>query len=45
MLFDPEEHLPAKLPLEVLSRIRHLEELEEQEAYQPRQSVGSISQQ
>ena len=30
MLFDPTEHLPAKIPDEVLSRIRHLEELEEQ---------------
>jgi hypothetical protein len=29
MLFDPEEHLPAKIPEEVLSRIRHLEEIEE----------------
>ncbi len=31
MLFDPTEHLPAKIPDEVLNRIRHLEELEEQE--------------
>ena len=30
MLYDPTEHLPAKIPDEVLSRIRHLEELEEQ---------------
>ena len=29
MLFDPTEHLPAKLSDEVLSRIKHLEELEE----------------
>ena len=29
MLFDPEEHLPVKLPEEVLSRIKHLQELEE----------------
>ena len=29
MLYDPTEHLPAKIPDEVLSRIRHLEELEE----------------
>ena len=29
MLFDPEEHLPAKIPEDVLARIRHLEELEE----------------
>jgi GNAT superfamily N-acetyltransferase len=29
MLFDPEEHLPAKLSEETLSRIKHLEELEE----------------
>jgi hypothetical protein len=29
MLFDPTEHLPAKIPDEVLARIRHLEELEE----------------
>ena len=28
MLYDPEEHLPAKIPEEVLARIRHLEELE-----------------
>ena len=28
MLYDPTEHLPAKIPDEVLSRIRHLEELE-----------------
>ena len=30
MLFDPTEHLPAKLTEEVLSRIKHLQELEEQ---------------
>ena len=30
MLFDPTEHLPAKIPEEVLARIHHLEELEEQ---------------
>ena len=30
MLFDPTEHLPAKIPDEVISRIKHLEELEEQ---------------
>jgi len=29
MLYDPTEHLPAKIPDEVLSRIKHLEELEE----------------
>jgi hypothetical protein len=29
MLFDPEEHLPAKLSEETLSRIKHLEEIEE----------------
>ena len=29
MLFDPTEHLPCKLPEEVLSRIKHLQELEE----------------
>ncbi|WP_294748030.1 GNAT family N-acetyltransferase [uncultured Prevotella sp.] len=29
MLYDPTEHLPAKIPDEVLARIRHLEELEE----------------
>ena len=29
MLYDPTEHLPAKIPDEVISRIRHLEELEE----------------
>ena len=33
MLFDPTEHLPAKIPDEVIARIRHLEELEEQEQY------------
>jgi GNAT superfamily N-acetyltransferase len=33
MLFDPEEHLPAKIPEKVLSRIHYLEELEEQEQY------------
>jgi len=31
MLFDPTEQLPAKIPETVLSRIRHLEELEESE--------------
>jgi len=31
MLFDPTEQLPAKIPDTVLSRIRHLEELEESE--------------
>ena len=30
MLFDPTEHLPAKLPDEVLSRIKHLQEIEGQ---------------
>ena len=30
MLFDPTEHLPAKLPEDVLSRIKHLQEIEEQ---------------
>jgi GNAT superfamily N-acetyltransferase len=30
MLFDPTEHLPAKIPDEVLSRIKYLEEIEEQ---------------
>jgi len=29
MLYDPTEHLPAKIPDEVIARIRHLEELEE----------------
>ena len=29
MLYDPTEHLPAKIPDEVISRIRHLQELEE----------------
>jgi hypothetical protein len=29
MLFDPTEHLPVKLSDEVLSRIKHLQELEE----------------
>ena len=29
MLFDPTEHLPCKIPDEVLSRIKHLQELEE----------------
>jgi hypothetical protein len=29
MLYDPTEHLPAKLPDEVISRINHLQELEE----------------
>ena len=28
MLFDPEEHLPAKIPQEVLERIRKIEEAE-----------------
>ena len=31
MLFDPTEQLPAKLSEEVLSRIKHLQEIEEQE--------------
>ena len=31
MLFDPEEHLPAKIPEDVLDRIRHLEEIEEEQ--------------
>jgi hypothetical protein len=30
MLFDPTEHLPAKLTEDVLSRIKHLQEIEEQ---------------
>ena len=30
MLFDPTEHLPAKLSDEVLSRIKHLQEIEGQ---------------
>jgi hypothetical protein len=30
MLFDPTEHLPAKIPEDVMVRIRHLEEIEEQ---------------
>jgi len=30
MLFDPTEHLPAKIPDDVMARIRHIEELEEQ---------------
>ena len=30
MLYDPTEHLPAKIPEEALARIRHLQELEEQ---------------
>ena len=30
MLYDPTEHLPAKIPDEVINRIRHLEEIEEQ---------------
>jgi hypothetical protein len=30
MLFDPEEHLPAKIPNEVLARIRRLEGKEEE---------------
>ena len=30
MLFDPTEQLPAKIPAEVISRIRHLDELEEE---------------
>ena len=29
MLYDPTEHLPAKITDEVMARIRHLEELEE----------------
>ena len=29
MLYDPTEHLPAKISEEVLARIRHLDELEE----------------
>ena len=29
MLYDPSEHLPAKITDEVMARIRHLEELEE----------------
>ena len=29
MLFDPTEHLPAKIPDDVLSRIKYLEELED----------------
>ncbi len=29
MLFDPNEQLPAKIPDDVLARIKHLEELEE----------------
>ena len=29
MLFDPEEHLPAKIPEDVLARIRHLDAIEE----------------
>jgi hypothetical protein len=29
MLYDPTEHLPCRIPDEVLARIRHLEELEE----------------
>jgi hypothetical protein len=33
MLYDPTEHLPAKLSDEVLSRIRHLQEIEEQDQY------------
>ena len=28
MLFDPEEHLPAKIPQEVLERIRRIDEAE-----------------
>lgn len=31
MLYDPEEHLPAKIPEEVLARIRALEETEEKQ--------------
>ena len=30
MLYDPTEHLPVRLSDEVLSRIKHLQELEEQ---------------
>ena len=26
MLFDPEEHLPAKIPQDVLERIRRIDE-------------------
>ena len=29
MLFDPEEHLPAKIPQEVLDRIAELDKEEE----------------
>ena len=29
MLFDPTEQLPAKIPEDVLSRIKHLDEIEE----------------
>ncbi|MDE6807836.1 MAG: GNAT family N-acetyltransferase [Prevotella sp.] len=29
MLYDPTEHLPVRIPDDVISRIRHLEELEE----------------
>jgi len=32
MLFDPEEHLPARIPDEVLQRIKEIEEKESQEA-------------
>lgn len=28
MLYDPEEHLPCKIPEDVIARIRHLEEIE-----------------
>ena len=31
MLYDPTEHLPCRIPDEVIARIRHLEELEESE--------------
>jgi len=30
MLYDPTEQLPAKIPEDVLTRIRHLEEIEEE---------------
>ncbi len=30
MLYDPTEQLPAKIPEDVLARIRHLEEIEEE---------------
>ena len=31
MLFDPEEHLPAKIPEDVLTRIHKLDELEQKQ--------------